>query len=247
MKKIFLLFLAILCMNAILRADPVNLTSSQSFLTYITFNYNYTWDIYEIETKISRLQDIVKVKSLSFGLAGGITLYIHPPDNGFGYFPVDNLIGIFGAYMAYREKYPWHITFFPVLHESAHLVDGYERGDINLDTRRISHESVGFEINYFLPDLVLSGGFFYYFHTSFRDLTFRTHVGEDLFFNLFSLKSLLSSDIALFSENKVHTAFNLAWGFKFDTIEIFLYYENQKGLGQDFQVTHKRLGLKFLF
>ena len=227
--------------------DNILLTSPKSALSQFTTHYNFTYGIYEIETKISKYQDLFAFSPFTFGIYGGVTMYIHPPADVFGYFPVDNLYGVCGVYAKIPLVNNFNLIMYPVIHESAHLVDGYEKGNIYDDYRTVSNEFIGFDLDYPIKNLIIYTGFLYYINTNSRDLICRLHIGEDCFVDIASLRFIMSSDFALFYESELHYAVNVATGIDLKVTKLLLFYENQNGLGQDFDVRHVRFGIKYVF
>jgi hypothetical protein len=230
----------------------------KSYLTHIRFQYNTTWQVNEIEAKVSKNLTFFQLSWFSIGFMGNISIYLHPTDNFWGYYPVDNLIGCFAFYSELTNfgVKDLSIQLYPVAHESSHLVDGYNEGTKNLYTDKFfdSNEYTGFDLRYAFGGLKLYAGFIYYLYLGnkttnsvARPLIFRVHAGEDFIFPVIpeTMNLILSSDFALFYENRYHTAVNIGIGLDFDRFKLMFHYENQYGLGQDFNTLQNRLGLEF--
>lgn len=224
----------------------------KSYLTHLRFNYNFTYEIPEIEAKIAKSVDFFSYRNWSFGMLGAITIFIHPTDGFGGYYPVDNLIGAFGFYAQCTNflNSGLNLILYPIAHESTHLVDGYDRGNLLDDFVFDSNEYLGFDVEYEWDYMALYGGFILYLNNlggqeRARNLIARAHIGQEWSIRLTDRIGLvLAYDIALFYEGRYHPALNVGAGLRLDRADILLHYEYQYGLGQDFEDLQKRLGLE---
>ncbi len=252
--SIFFLFLFIA-----LPAWPLNYHASQdpkSYVTHLRIQYNALYNKLEAEGKFSSDLSIYRAKRWDWGMMASLTFFIHPASDFFGHYPVDNLIGFIGFFGCLSDLFHvpgLDLAVYPLVHESSHLVDGYDRGNILTDTVFDSNEYLGFDLSYTaLPHLVLHAGFIFYmyfppsaFYVSTRPLLFRLHIGEEWTIPLNArLGYFVGSDVAVFYENEFHPAVNIATGLDFSTSRLLLHYEYQRGLGQDFRETHQRIGIE---
>lgn len=228
----------------------------KSYVSHLRIQYHTGYSLIEAEGKLAHALSIYQTPRWDWGMMAAVTLYIHPADVLLGYYPVDNLIGYIGFYGSLQNLFGLSnltLSIYPLAHESSHLVDGYDRGDINTDQVRDSNEYMGFDLSWSLtPQLVLYGGFLFYlyfppsaFQFSVRPLLFRLHAGQEWSMVLTPrLGFYLGSDLALFYEEGFHPALNLAAGLEFSSSRLLLHYEYQRGLGQDFREQQQRIGLE---
>lgn len=257
MKKV-VLFLLLTVPSALFALDYYPGQDPKAYVTHIRLGYNLTYGIFEIEAKAASQFRIARLGEWNFGLLGAIEIFIHPTHGLGGYYPVDNLIGYFGTYLCATNLGGKNIDFilYPIVHESCHLVDGYDRGGTEEgylydDVKLISYEYGGFDVRWTTGGLRLTGGWigYYYYGSNIEDrprpLFARVHLGEDYAYPIRPRMSLaVSSDFALFYEDRVHTAVNLAAGVKWTNLALMLHYEHQYGLGQDYQTLQDRVGLE---
>jgi hypothetical protein len=242
------------------RSGIQQLQDPKGYVSRVRFNYNFTYDIYEIEAKAAKHIPVWSFARWDIGFMGAITIFIHPTDGFFGYYPVDNLIGYIGAYAEIYDLFTpgLDLIIYPLAHESTHLVDGYDRGGTETgylyeDMVFDSNEYYGFDFRYRLNNLNLFAGFIAYLYlpskpieTVTRPLRFRFHIGEDWTIPINEkLGVIISSDFALFYEDGFHPAINIGTGVNFGKSTIMLHYEYQRGLGQDFRAMQQRFGLEF--
>lgn len=227
----------------------------KSYVTRIRLNYNYTYEITEIETKLAKTLNFYSYANWNFGIMGAITIFIHPSESFWGAYPVDNLIGYIGIYAeATNFLIPQlNLTLYPLSHESTHLVDGYDRGDINTDKIFDSNEYLGFDISYSFYNFQLTAGILLYIYfnkpieTVPRPFIARIHTAENYTIKInSSLEFQISSDLALFYEGYFHPAVNLGVGVRIAPTSIMMHYEYQVGLGQDYKDVQQRLGVEFI-
>ncbi|OHD54470.1 MAG: hypothetical protein A2Y33_04695 [Spirochaetes bacterium GWF1_51_8] len=228
----------------------------KSYVTRLRFNYNFTYQKTEIEAKISQTVAFGTILGWEIGFMGSITIFIHPTDSFWGAYPVDNLIGYVGLYIEKTNFFDpnLNLLLYPISHESTHLVDGYDRGDIATDKVFDSNEYLGFDITYKLCSAALTSGMLFYIYPPnktldqmARPLLFRWHLAADYTLPLDGVTSLIAAmDFALFYENRWHPAFNIGVGADFGKLHLLLHYEYQYGLGQDFRDLQQRFGLQML-
>ncbi len=228
----------------------------KAYVTHLRIQYNAHYELIEAEGKISSFLPIYSARRWQWGLLASITIFIHPATDLFGTYPVDNLLGFIGFYAnvtnVFKVKH-LDMTFYPMIHESTHLVDGYDRGDINTDKVFDSNEYLGVDFTYQLnPALRLYSGFIFYLYfppsaydVSVRPLSFRLHIGEEWTPPINQkINYYLGTDLALFYEKEFHPALNLASGLDLANSRILIHYEYQRGLGQDFREDQHRLGIE---
>lgn len=231
----------------------------KAYLTKLRLQYNFTYQKSEIDAKVSRNLTFFQVSWISIGLMGSLEIFIHPTDNFWGAYPVDNLIGAFGLYSELTNfgMKELSILLYPVAHESTHLVDGYSEGSGNIYSDRVfdSNEYSGFDLKFDFGNFDLYTGFIVYLYLGSkttnsvaRPLIYRAHIGEDFVIPLIEdqLNLQLSSDLALFYEIRYHSAFSVGLGLDFIRFKLMLHFENQYGLGQDFSTMQNRLGVEFI-
>lgn len=262
MKKAF--FVLLLALTALMnRSYPEGFfyqsEDPKTYLTRIRLQYNFTSRRNEIDAKAAKNLTFFQVSWASIGLMGSIEITIHPTDNFWGAYPVDNLIGAFGLYSELTNfgLSDLSVLLYPVAHESSHLVDGYDGGSSNIYNDRVfdSNEYTGFDLKYAFGGLNLYAGFIYYLYLGSkttnsvaRPLIYRAHIGEDLFIPVIKdvMNVQVSSDFALFYEDRYHAAVNVGVGLDFIRFKLLVHYEYQYGLGQDFRTLQNRLGLEFI-
>ena len=233
-----------------------NAEDPKSYVTRVRFNYNFTYQRTEIEAKVSQTLALGNILGCDIGFLGSITIFIHPTDNFWGAYPVDNLIGYIGFYIERTNFFDPALTllFYPVVHESTHLVDGYDRGNIATDKVFDSNEYIGFDLTYTLERANLTSGMIFFMYPPnktldqmARPLIFRWHIAGDYFIPLDQKTRLIfSGDFALFYENRWHPAINLGAGADFGGFKLMMHYEYQYGLGQDFRDLQQRFGLEMI-
>jgi hypothetical protein len=239
--------------------DYYTLEDPKAYLTHVRFNYNFTYDFFEIEAKAAAGFRHFRAGEWNVGCAGAITIFIHPTHGFGGYYPVDNLIGTIRLYCEATNLGDKNIDFlfYPVVHESTHLVEGYDRGGTeegHLYENKIfdSNEYSGFDVRWTTVNLRLYGGaiWFLYFNeksvlNTVRPLWTRVHIGEEWTIPINDkLGFVTASDWALYYEDEVHAAVNVGVGLQFKRGGLMLHYEHQRGLGQDYQILHDRFGIE---
>lgn len=253
LKRLFIFFI-FLFPAFIYAFDFTQTENPKSYNSHLRLQYNFTYDSWELDGKVSDTLRFFDLWDYEFGLLSAIQIYLLPEQQLSGYYPVDNLIGYFGLYL---EKTDWRkenldMLLYPMVHESTHLVDGYDRGVIEDDRVYDSNEYGGSDFCYELEDWKFYGGFIYYYYyfnwsnaeNKPRPLRVRIHLGQDFVYPISDdFGIFFGSDFAVFYEDGFHPAINLGAGIDLGRWKFYLHYEHQRGLGQNFDETFDRIGI----
>jgi len=265
MKRVVLIVgLFLISQLEVMAMDFYSTEDPKAYLTRLRFNYNFSWDIFEIETKIAKDLSFYKGSNWSVGIMGSITMFIHPTSGLFGAYPVNDLYGAIGTFVNFYNVWVenLNISIQPIVHESSHIADGWINGISNIarDYSFDSNEYFNIDTFYLLSGWKIFGGLAYYIYlpskpieTMTRPLRFRFHFGTDGSVEIFpGWKLLICADIGLFYEDGplyrkgFHPAYNFATGFDLGPCLLLIHYESQQGLGQDFRILQQRLGIELV-
>ena len=219
----------------------LNPKSEQIFLRFLTVN-NKTID----EGKVGYKQSLLEVKEVHIVTSAFVHLFMHPVNNKFF---VEHFYAALGLGFECNLFNIAHITLLPLYHESAHLADGFP---LNIETNKkiISNESIQFRLEGAYRNITTLLQADYYWHSIERQLKYNIGAGLEWKSKSFSdMQFFISGYGFMISDNK-GLSFNstfLTGLFIKKKMHIGLYYENQMGLGQDYNHRQKGYGLELGF